>query len=128
MKPMIAYHDNQAVLLQLSGQLDLETGKILSQTLTQIESIPHRLWILDLSQVDFIDSAGLSALITGLHLANKRQSRLVLHRLKPAVKLVLEITRLDQVFEIVENSSELERNLNLLSGTEALEAAKPLAA
>ncbi len=125
---MIAYHDNQTVLIQLSGQLDLEAGKALNQTLTQLEPTSHRLWILDLSQVDFIDSAGLSALITGLHLANKRQSRLVLHRLKPSVKLVLEITRLDQVFEIIETGTELEHTLSIVAGTEALAAVKPLAA
>lgn len=124
---MIAYHDNQAVLIQLSGQLDLETGKALSQTLTQLES-PQGLWILDLSQVDFIDSAGLSALITGLHLANKRQSRLVLHRLKPSVKLVLEITRLDQVFEIIDTVTDLENTLNVTVETKALASVNPLAA
>lgn len=127
-KLMIAYHDNQAVLIQPSGQLDLETGKLLSQTFMQLESASHQLWIVDLSQIDFIDSAGLSALITGLHLATKRQSRLVLHRLKPSVKLVFEITRLDQVFEIIETSAELERTLSIITGTEVLAAAKPLAA
>lgn len=125
---MIAYHDSQAVLIQPSGQLNLETGKILSQTWAQLEAIPHRLWILDLSQVDCIDSAGLSALITGLHLANRRQSRLVLHRLKPSVKLVLEITRLDQVFEIVETSADLERTLSIMAGSEVLASIGPLAA
>jgi anti-sigma B factor antagonist len=125
---MIAYHDNQAVLIQPSGPLDLETGKVLNQTFTQLEAVHHRLWILDLSQVDFIDSAGVSTLIAGLHLANKRQSRLVLHRLKPAVKLVLEITRLDQVFEIAQTASDLEMILNGIAGTEALAAVKPLAA
>jgi anti-sigma B factor antagonist len=125
---MIAYHDSQAVLLQPHGPLDLETGKRLSQVLTQLESIPHRVWILDLSHVDFIDSAGLSALITGLHLANKRQSRFVLHQLKPSVKLVLEITRLDQVFEIIETSAQLERILSLTAENETLTAVKPLAA
>lgn len=125
---MISYHDNQAVLIQPSGPLDLETGKLLSQTLTQLELTPHCLWILDLSQVDSIDSAGLSALITGLHLANKRQNRLVLHRLKPSVKLVLEITRLDQVFEIIDTPADLESTFSITPGTEALAAANPLAA
>lgn len=125
---MISYHDNQAVLIQLSGQLNLETGKLLSQTLTQLEPTPHCLWILDLSQVDCIDSAGLSALITGLHLANKRQNRLVLHRLKPSVKLVLEITRLDQVFEIIDTTADLESTFNITPGTEVLASANPLAA
>lgn len=125
---MIAYHDNQAALIQLSGPLDLETGKLLSQTFTQLEPTPYHLWILDLSQVDFIDSAGLSALITGLHLANRRQNRLVLHRLKPSVRLVLEITRLDQVFEIIDTTAELESTFSVTSGTEVLTSIKPLAA
>ncbi len=125
---MIAYHDSQAVLIQPSGQLDQETGKTLSQTLMQLDLKSNQVWILDLSHIDFVDSAGLSALITGLHLANKRQNRLVLHRLRPSVKLVFEITRLDQVFEIVETSAELERTLSIIAGTEGLAAAKLLAA
>ncbi len=125
---MIAYHDNQTVLIQPCGQLDLEAGKMLSQTFMQLDPIPSQLWILDLSQIDFIDSSGLSALITALHLAKNRQSRLVLHHLKPSVKLVLEITRLDQVFEIIETTAELERTLSVIAGTELLATAKPLAA
>jgi anti-sigma B factor antagonist len=56
---------------------------------------------VDLSQTSFIDSAGLGALI-GLHkTASNRRGRLVLVNPQPAVQQILELTRLDHLFEMV---------------------------
>jgi anti-sigma B factor antagonist len=90
------------VLIQPRGRLDHEGGAGLRNKLSEIEPEQHRLWIVDLAQVDFIDSAGLVALINGLNLASTHQCRMVLQNPHPAVKLVLEITRLDQVFDLLE--------------------------
>ncbi len=55
--------------------------------------------ILDLSQVEFIDSSGLGAIVAAMkHLGPDR--RLDLAGLNPAVDTVFQLTRMDSVFRL----------------------------
>ena len=55
--------------------------------------------VLDLGQVDFIDSSGLGAIVATMkHLAPTR--KLVLAGLTPAVDKVFRLTRMDSVFRM----------------------------
>ncbi len=55
--------------------------------------------ILDLQQVDFIDSSGLGAIVATMkHLAPERT--LILAGLSPAVEKVFKLTRMDTVFSV----------------------------
>uniref|UniRef100_A0A832H5Y7 Anti-sigma factor antagonist n=1 Tax=Oscillatoriales cyanobacterium SpSt-402 TaxID=2282168 RepID=A0A832H5Y7_9CYAN len=108
---MITYRKGNSVLIQPNGQLDLDGGMALRHKLTEVICDRHDLCIVDLTDVEFIDSAGLTALIHGLNLALENRCRLTLHNPHPSVKLVFEITRLDQVFEIVE-STDLEKGFS----------------
>lgn len=54
-------------------------------------------WVLDLGDVEFIDSAGIAILVATLKQAQQRQAEVVLCNLQPAVRLVLEIAQLDRL-------------------------------
>ncbi|EKQ68588.1 anti-anti-sigma factor [Leptolyngbyaceae cyanobacterium JSC-12] len=110
---MITYRKGNSVLIQPKGHLDLEGGMTLKHKLTEVICDRHDLCIVDLTEVEFIDSAGLTALIYGLNLALENGCRLTLHNPHPSVKLVFEITQLDQVFEIVE-STQLEQDFSAM--------------
>lgn len=56
--------------------------------------------VIDLSQVSFIDSSGLGALLSGFKSANLRSGGLVLAGLQSRVQSMFELTRLHRVFEI----------------------------
>jgi anti-sigma B factor antagonist len=61
----------------------------------------HRNIEVDLSQTSFVDSCGLGALI-GLHkAAATRQGKLMLVNPQQPIQQILELTRLDGIFEIV---------------------------
>lgn len=55
----------------------------------------------DCSDLDFVDSSGLGALISMQKLANERGGKLRLLSPKPAVIQILELTRLHRIFEIL---------------------------
>ncbi|PWE28890.1 anti-sigma factor antagonist [Maritimibacter sp. 55A14] len=55
--------------------------------------------VLDLSQVEFIDSSGLGAVVAVLKLAGPERS-FTLAGLNPAVEKVFRLTRMDTVFTI----------------------------
>ncbi|MEM9099190.1 MAG: STAS domain-containing protein [Pseudomonadota bacterium] len=59
--------------------------------------------LLDLSRVEFVDSAGLGALI-GLTKRAKQDGRFELTGLRPRVTHLLSLTRMDEVLAIRENA------------------------
>ncbi len=59
--------------------------------------------VLDLSGVTFVDSMALSVLVSALKLARKEGGDLVLLKPTPPVRSLLEVTRLDRIFLIVED-------------------------
>jgi anti-sigma B factor antagonist len=108
--------EHNSILIQPLGRLDREGGALLRGQLSSIEPTHHSLWIVDLAQVDFIDSAGLAALVGGLKLARKNECRLVFHNPCPAVKIVFEISGLSQVFEVIETCLKTTTAANTVSG------------
>lgn len=102
----------QLIVLKPEGHLDLEGGKTLEKQLAGL--IPQRqdLWVIDLAKVDFIDSAGLVALVTGLKAARKSGCRLVLCNVQAPVRLIFELTQLDSVFEMFESYAHLMTAVN----------------
>jgi anti-sigma B factor antagonist len=55
--------------------------------------------VLDLSQVDFIDSSGLGAIVAAMkHMGTGR--KLALAGLTPTVQRVFQLTRMDSVFSV----------------------------
>ncbi len=56
--------------------------------------------VIDLDQVQFIDSSGLGALLSGYKNAGLRSRGFVLAGLQPRVRSMFELTRLHRVFDI----------------------------
>jgi len=93
----------QLMLVRPQGRLDLQGGRDLEQQLMDLTTNNQTLLIIDLEQVDFMDSSGLVALAKALKTARKDCWRLVLCNLQAPVKLIFELTQLDSVFEIFDN-------------------------
>jgi len=91
--------DDLAVVT-LSGSLDATVSGELRLALQQALSRGVRALILDLSAVSFVDSSGLAALVSILKAARTRQAEVALCSLALPVRTVLELTRLDRVFDI----------------------------
>ncbi|NOY13770.1 MAG: STAS domain-containing protein [Deltaproteobacteria bacterium] len=62
--------------------------------------------LIDLSEVRFVDSSGLGALVSGFKNASAREGSLKLCCLQPQVRSMFELTRLHRVFEIFPSSEE----------------------
>jgi anti-anti-sigma factor len=100
-------------LLQLQERLDINGGKTLETQLAGLMPRRQALWVIDLAKVEFMDSAGLVSLVTSLKAARERGCRLVLCNLQSPVRLVLELTQLDSVFEIFESYDEVLTSVNV---------------
>jgi len=98
---------NQHIILQPQNCLDSKAGSLLREQLAEIVPDRHKLWIIDMGAVDFIDSSGICALVAGLNAARRRGCRLVICNLSATVRLIFEITQLDQLFEIFDSFDQI---------------------
>lgn len=64
--------------------------------------------LVDLGAVTFIDSAGLMALVSGLKQAKKMGRRFSICSVSPGIRMILELSQLDRVFEIFDNVDSFE--------------------
>lgn len=113
-KIMLLTQERQLIVLQPQGRLDLHGGKALEKNLAELMLQPGELCAIDLTQIDFMDSSGLVALVTGLKATRNNGCRLVFCNVQAPVRLIFELTHLDSVFEIFENYEAVLRTVNAL--------------
>ncbi|KZL50181.1 MULTISPECIES: STAS domain-containing protein [Cyanophyceae] len=111
---------DKVILFKPLGSIDLQGGMTFSEQMLEVTPKPDQLWVIDLSEVDFMDSSGLVPLINGLTSARECGCRLVLCNVQAPVRLILELTQLDSVFEIFGTYEDIfthtnEKNLALVS-------------
>lgn len=91
------------LLLDLRGRITLgEETEALRSKIKQLIAAGHSRIILDLGEVTYLDSVGLSTLVASYTAARKQGGNLKLLHLPKGVHHLLQITRLSTVFEIHE--------------------------
>ncbi|WP_431676199.1 STAS domain-containing protein [Kitasatospora sp. KL5] len=86
-------HDTTPAIVAARGDIDLATAPRLRRVLARALKT-HRDVVLDLSEVTFIDCAGLGALVEARNLAGRRGGRLVLRGAGPCVVRLIRLTGL----------------------------------
>ena len=92
--------DNGTPVISVMGEVDLATVPALEEALLGMERRPDRRVIVDLTGCTFLDSTGLRALVGTRERLERTNRRLALVLCTPGVLRVLQITGLDEVFEI----------------------------
>jgi anti-sigma B factor antagonist len=82
------------------GEIHMTTAPGLSQRLHEAVDQGHTALVIDLSEVEFIDSTGLSVLLNGLRRVTQANGRLALVCANPTVLRLFQITSLDKTFDI----------------------------
>jgi anti-sigma B factor antagonist len=88
------------------GRVDADNGSQLKTALQDLAAGGVLLIVVDLQQVDFMDSSGLSALVSGLRALRERGGSLHLCRPQPQPLTALKLTMLDRVFPIFATPEE----------------------
>ena len=84
-------------IVELKGRLDMLTAVDLKQRLATVVADGRNRLVIDLANVDFVDSSGLGALISGLKAARVAGGDLRLAQLTKQVRYILEVSTLDRV-------------------------------
>ncbi|MGA7937719.1 MAG: STAS domain-containing protein [Kovacikia sp.] len=91
----------QATVVKPLGSLNAANiSKFQYQLNEAVLSAQNTTLLVDLGQVEFIDSAGLMVLVAAHSLAQRLQKRLSLCSVSYPVRMIFELTQLDGVFEI----------------------------
>jgi anti-anti-sigma factor len=93
------------VTVSLKGELDLSSVGKVEEELKRVEAEGPSLLVLDLSQLTFLDSTGLRAVVTADERARGDGRRLVIVRGPDAVQRVFSITRLEERLDMVDDAS-----------------------
>jgi anti-sigma B factor antagonist len=105
------------IIMELPEQLKYaEVQTFLGDLRPLLETDRPRI-VLDCSKVQRIDSAGVEMLIQCLEEAMKRDGDLKLAAVSPASAVILEMMRVDRLFEVFETSEEAARSFQAFGAT-----------
>jgi anti-anti-sigma factor len=94
------------IVLTPTGRLDITTAWQFRLKLQEcISKLSHHV-VVNLGQVNFIDSSGLTSLVAGMRDADKVKGSFRICNIHPEANLVFEVTMMDTVFEIFDTEEE----------------------
>lgn len=106
MKYSTVLHDNYVILHLQEEKLNSIIAPDLKSAMIMYNAQGQRNIILDLSEVKFADSSGLSALLRANSLCSSAQGLFVLFGISDNVRNLINITHLDRVFNILPTQQE----------------------
>jgi anti-sigma B factor antagonist len=92
---------DKTTILDISGDIDLaHSPEVRKMVLVEFREKRTPRVILNLRDVNYIDSSGVASLVEGLKASRDVGSRLILFGLSPIAHEVLQLSRLLKIFEI----------------------------
>ncbi|MEU8951068.1 STAS domain-containing protein [Streptomyces sp. NPDC048489] len=111
MSPLKVTHRDAATgpVLEVIGELDYTTAPQLREHVTALSLQSGQLLVLDLANMEFCDSSGISALIAARNHTQARQADIALSAVPAHTLRVLRIVGLDQVFDLHADGQSVRR-------------------
>jgi len=91
------------VIVAVNGEVDTTTVGSLQAVFDDLVTRGEQNYVIDLSQVAFMDSSGLAALTKLYKRIRIGRGDVRLCHLRPEMRRIMELTRLDRVFEIYDD-------------------------
>ena len=98
-------------VVQPAGILDGTRVEELRGEVSQLLEKASDIVLVDLSETSFIDSSGLGALVSVLKMVRAAGQRLCICSPNAQIKMVFELSSMDQAFEIFESRAAFEQNV-----------------
>jgi anti-anti-sigma factor len=104
---------NQIKFIQPSGRLDVTTAADFRQQASDIASSsnPPKYLVVDLQDINFMDSSGLGALVSALKLIRNNNGDMVICGANDQVQMLFELTSMIKIFKIYSTVDEFKATL-----------------
>lgn len=98
--------DSTTSVVDLQGEVDVYTAPQLKQQIITMLDSGIRHIIVNLAEVEYLDSTALGVLIGGLKRLREREGSLDLICPNPRIRRIFEITGLDKIFDMYTTEQE----------------------
>jgi anti-sigma B factor antagonist len=93
-------------LVCIEGDFDFHSSPELRKELTKLSENQTKKILIDLTQVNYIDSSGLATFVELFQRMKRYSGKLILFNLAQSVRSVFEIAKLDTIFQLVNSREE----------------------
>lgn len=93
----------QQAVIHPSGRMDVESSPVVRQVILDFVDSGVKYLVVDLNQVEFMDSSGLSALVSGMKALRRAGGLLTVCQANAQIRTALRLTMLDRVFPVYES-------------------------
>ncbi len=100
-----------AKVFELSGILDGIRGNQLRREISNIVEEGADIILIDLKDVKFIDNSGLEALVSSMQIVKNANGKLFLCSVSDQVKMLLQLTKLDKVFQTFDDQDDFRHQI-----------------
>ncbi|MBO3459526.1 MAG: STAS domain-containing protein [Aetokthonos hydrillicola CCALA 1050] len=99
-------------IIELSGFFNANKGDELTVEIKDIADTKKiEILLLDMKNVNFIDSSGLGALAKVKKIINQTNTKLFLCSLNDQVRILFEMTHMDSIIKILKDREEFEQEI-----------------
>ena len=98
--------ENQIDILELSGRFDAYEAPPVKEWLGKVTARPPAQVVINLAEVNFIDSSGLAVLVQGLKHCRQKDGDLHLCGFQKPVRVIFELSRMDKAFRVFSSEEE----------------------
>jgi anti-anti-sigma factor len=100
--------------VRLDGRLDNESAPVLDRELDKLASAPVDVLVFDLTDLEYISSAGLRSIFAARMAMAERSGRIVLVNAQPQVQKVFDIVKATDIAAVFTSVQELDRYLDAM--------------
>ncbi len=93
----------EAAIVTLRGSCTMNVATNVGERLKSLASGGHRILVLDLKDLDFIESTGLGGIVAGYLRARMKDGEVRIASPPKAILRLLELTRLTQLFPVYDS-------------------------
>ena len=100
------------VVQMVEPRLDARVAVQFKEQMRELIDVGNHAFVIDLNEVNFIDSSGLGAIVSSLKMLG-RKGDINICGTKESVKSLFKLTRMDKVFKIFNSEQEAIAALNI---------------
>lgn len=104
--------ENNTIVLELDGEIDIYSSTEVKDTIINQIDFGAKNIIVDLENVNYIDSSGIGAFISALAVIKKINGKMVIIKVTEAVRKVFELTKLTNFFKIYKDEESAIKALS----------------
>ncbi len=99
-------HQGRVVILQVGGEIDMQRSTKLRSKFMELFQDKPQVLVVNMTEVEFMDSSGLATLVEALKWCHRNDSQLRLVGLTHSVRNVFELSRLESMFQFFNSEDE----------------------